>query len=278
MFTGGQDWGIPPLHPQRTRELGHRYTIAYLRHHMRHAGLLRVDHVMGLHRLYWTPRGMSAADGLYVRYPANELYAILCLESRRHRCGLVGENLGIVPWYVNEALAGHGMQSMHVMQYALSPDPQGRPAVPAVDSVASLNTHDIFPFEGFRLARDVDDRLDLRLLDEEGARRERGWREGLMRALAAFLEREGRLRGRVEEGALVRGCLEHLAAGPARTVLVNLEDLWLETDPQNVPGTWQERPNWLRRARRSFEAFRDAPDVVGPLREVNRLLRHHEDR
>src|SRR5262249_34955051 len=96
LFLGGQDWGLPPLHPERARTGGWRYVRDCVRHHMRHAGMLRVDHVMGLHRLYCVPAGMRATEGAYLRYPHEELYAILCLESARARCALVGEDLGTV--------------------------------------------------------------------------------------------------------------------------------------------------------------------------------------
>ena len=96
-FTKGQNWGFAPPHPQRQRERGYSHLLECLRFQMRHAGLLRLDHVMGLHRLYWIPRGFPATQGAYVSYPADELYALLSLESHRNQTALVGENLGTVP-------------------------------------------------------------------------------------------------------------------------------------------------------------------------------------
>src|SRR3990172_6909058 len=123
VFTQGQDWGFPPLHPEAIREQGYRYVIAYLRHQLQHTTLLRIDHVMGLHRLFWIPKGLEARDGVCVRYPAEELYAIFCLESHRHRASIVGENLGTVPAYVNSAMARHNLHRMYVLQYELDPGP-----------------------------------------------------------------------------------------------------------------------------------------------------------
>ncbi|MFB3062201.1 MAG: 4-alpha-glucanotransferase, partial [Candidatus Binatia bacterium] len=91
-FTGGQDWGIPPLQPETIREQGYRYPIAVIQHHLKYAGFLRIDHVMGLHRLFWIPKGMKPQHGVYVRYNAEESYAILSLESHRHQATLIGEN------------------------------------------------------------------------------------------------------------------------------------------------------------------------------------------
>ena len=94
LFHKGQNWGFPPLHPQKMREQGYRYPIAYLNHHMKYADILRVDHVMGLHRLFWVPQGMEATEGVYVRYPSDEMYAILSVESHKHRCLVVGRTWG----------------------------------------------------------------------------------------------------------------------------------------------------------------------------------------
>jgi len=271
MFTSGQDWGVSPLHPEQSRRNGYRYVLAYLRHHMHHAGAVRIDHVMGLHRLFWIPKGMGAADGVYVRTPAHELYAIVCLESHRHRCAVVGENLGTVPWTVESMLQKHGIHRMYVMQYALAPDPHGSPQPVADDTVASLNTHDMVPFEGFRRGLDIDARRELGLLNDDEARGETEGREALVRSLTAFLEREGLLAPGADPRALLRATLLHLARSPARIMLVNLEDLWLETRPQNVPGTWQERPNWTEKARLSFEAILENADIVEMLREIDRM-------
>src|SRR5262249_55173307 len=94
VFTKGQNWCFPPMHPEVSRLTHYEYTIAYLRNHLQNTRLLRIDHVMGLHRLFWIPRGFTGDKGVYVRYPAHEMYAILSLESHRHKAGVVGENLG----------------------------------------------------------------------------------------------------------------------------------------------------------------------------------------
>ena len=141
-FSKGQDWGFAPLHPRRIRESGYRYVLAFLRFQMHHARLLRIDHVMGLHRLYWVPRGFEARQGTYVNYPAEELHAIFNLESHRNRTRLVGENLGTVPPAVNESMERHGLREMFVVQFEERPDPKAALRSPPALSVASLNTHD----------------------------------------------------------------------------------------------------------------------------------------
>ena len=271
-FTGGQNWGFPPLHPEAMRKQGYHYFIACLRHHLQQASILRIDHIMSLHRLYWIPRGMEAKEGVYVRYPSDELYAILSVESHRHEAIIVGEDLGTVPRYVRRAMARHNMHRIYVMQYELAPTAgQVLRAVPAA-STASLNTHDMPPFAAFWRGLDIGDRVARGLLDDEGAGREWEAREGLKRSLVTFL----RGRGLLEEGAgdeypILRACLAFLAASPARVVLASLEDLWLETRPQNVPGTSDEHPNWRRKAQYTFEAFSRMPEVLATLQEVDRL-------
>jgi len=278
-FTQGQDWGFPPMHPQRGREEGFRYFRACLRHQFRHADILRIDHVMGLHRFFWVPRGMTAREGTYVGYPAEDLYAVLTLESHRNRVRIVGEDLGTVPPYVRPAMARHGLSRMFVVQFGLSPDPAKVTLLVPAESLACVNTHDMPTFASFWGGLDIDDRIDLGLLDEEGGRGERERRSRVKDTLAAFLRRKGRLQG-AGTGAepVLAACLSYLAASKAAVVIANLEDLYGETNPQNVPGTWKERPNWLRKARHGFEAFREMPDVIRALREVARFRKGEKAR
>ena len=272
LFTRGQDWGFPPLQPERLRERGYDHLIDCLRHHLEHAGMLRLDHVMQLHRLFWIPHGMDATAGVYVTYPAEELYAVLSLESHRYDATIVGENLGTVPPEVNEAMDRHEVLGMYVVQYELQPGSQGLREPPA-RSVASLNTHDMPTLQAFLQGKDVDDLQSLGFFTPEQAREERERREAIHRALEEALPPAERGRGAATSEALLRARLDHLAASPARMVLVNLEDLWRETEPQNVPGTHTERPNWQRKARYSFEEFSTRADVVEPLQRVDALRR-----
>jgi 4-alpha-glucanotransferase len=255
LFTGGQDWGFAPLVPQALRATGYRYLIEVFRHHLRHARMLRLDHVMSLYRLFWVPRGLDARRGVYVRYPEDELFAVLVLESARHRAVAIGEDLGTVPPAVRRAMERHGVQKMHVVQFEADPDRTPPVPPPPPDVVASLNTHDMPTFAGYWRGSEIDDQLDLGLIDGDEHRtaheRRATLRLGLSRAVGAG--------GEIEPGLVRQRLLERLAASRASYVLVNLEDLWLEPDPQNVPGTSHERPNWKRRARRSLdEIMKDA--------------------
>lgn len=278
-FTKGQNWAFPPLHPQQLRAHGYAYLIDALRTHLRYAGLLRVDHVMCLERLYWIPEGMDARDGVYVRYPREELFAVLTLESHRHQAQIVGENLGTVPEGLDEAMRRHGVAGMHVLQFALQPDEkQPLHSAPAT-SVASVNTHDMPPFAAFWTGLDVDDRLELGLLTDREADQERDLRARLRHLVVDFLRRRNLLANDTfDTEAVLEACLALLASSPAPVVLVNLEDLWQETQPQNTPGTWTERPNWRRRARYSLEEFSELPAVLRILRTVDRARRQADTR
>jgi 4-alpha-glucanotransferase len=255
-FSKGQNWGFSPLHPQRLREQGYRYLRDVLQHHMRHTGMLRLDHVMSLHRLYWIPPGCSATQGAYVSYPAEDFYAILSLESHRHKTIIVGENLGTVPNEVNRAMTRHRLRRMYVLQFAQSANPRAALAKPPLHSVASLNTHDMPTFAAHWRGRDIQDRVKLGLLTKIEAQKEHARRAKLNLALVKFLQANGFLNSNHEVIQIVQGCLSWLYDSPSDLVLINLEDLSAETLPQNVPGTSSERPNWRRKARLSLEQIR----------------------
>jgi 4-alpha-glucanotransferase len=271
LFHQGQDWGFPPLHPQKMREQGYRYPIAYLNHHMKYADILRVDHVMGLHHLFWVPNGMRATEGVYVRYPSDEMYAILSVESHKHQCLIVGENLGTVPPYVNDAMARHNVHGLYVTQYEvpLDPDAGVRDIPPA--AVASLNTHDMPPFSGFWQGLEIERWHALGLITEAEAKTRTEDRHTAKRSLARFLVQQGYLKGDLGDiGLVYKACLSFLADSPARMLLVNMEDLWLETEQQNVPGVVEGHPNWQRKARHDFDTFSKMPEVVELLGRAKR--------
>jgi 4-alpha-glucanotransferase len=273
-FTRGQNWGFPPLHPERLRETGYRYVAGTLRHSMRHAGMLRLDHVMALHRLWWIPEGLEASSGVYVRYRPDEMYAVVALESHRARCLVAGEDLGTVPAAVGNRMGRHRLLRSFVLQYELPGVRPGRlPAVPA-RSIASINTHDMPAFASFVRGDDIDDRRSLGLLDDREARAETRARAAMVRGLASALRRSGHLRGR-GGGAprLLNACLSWLGASPARVVVAGLEDLWGERRPQNTPGTSVERRNWQRRTLYNLETFTKMRSVRGPLARLDRARR-----
>ncbi len=271
-FTRGQNWGFPPLDPDAIREQRYEYFRACIRHHVSHAGILRLDHVMGLHRLFWIPEGGEPKDGVYVRYAEEELYAILVLEATRHDCAIVGEDLGTVPQYVPRMMEKHGLRRMYVVQYEIRPESEEPLASPAAASVASVNTHDMPSFAGFWSGRDIDDRLSQHLLDQKGAEEERKTREKTRSALTRRLKARGLLpRDTDDTIAVLEALLSFLSGSTAEIVLVNLEDLWLENEPQNVPGV--PGRSWRQKLRYTLEETRADDTVRRVLRTVQERRR-----
>jgi 4-alpha-glucanotransferase len=272
-FVRGQNWGFPPLHPEKIREGCYSHLRAYLHHHMRLAGLLRIDHVMSLHRLFWIPDGLKPAQGLYVGYHPEEMYAVFVLEAHRHQVLLVGEDLGTVPPEVAPTMARHDMHRMYVLPFQARPDPNDALAPIFSGAVASLNTHDMVPFAGYWKGLDIDDRVDLQLLTPAEAVKEHKARKEVCQALLKYLQQRDLLKAEADLKMIVRACLAFLCRGPASVILASLEDLWLEEKPQNVPGTLHERPNWQRRASHSLEQIKAMPALLETLREMDRIVK-----
>lgn len=270
LFAGGQDWGFRPLHPEAIRESGYEYVIACLHKQFESAGALRVDHVMGLHRLFCIPHGMEGTKGLYVRYRAEELYAILTLESHRNRCFVIGEDLGTVPDEVREAMERHGLLRMYVMQFALSTDAKNAVAPPPAQAVASINTHDTPTFASYWQDEDIDTRLRLEHCTRPQAKQERAARKPLREAVVQYLRDQHTLGEAHETADVLGGALNYAASSDARLVLINLEDLWGETHAQNVPGTVHEHANWQNRCQHALESLPEVPGLVDTLREIDR--------
>jgi len=271
MFHGGQNWGFPPLLPQANRDDHYRYLAETIRRQARFASMLRIDHVIGLHRQFWIPEGGDPSDGTYVSFPAEEQYAVLAIESHRNRCAIAGEDLGVVLDQVREAMARHRVQRMYVGQIQHPPSPT------PVESVAALNTHDLRPFAGFLQGLDIDDRLEEGLIDPGEETSARAQRAESVRRAAATLVEAGFLED-VEAGppALLDAWLRWLGAGPARFVLVNAEDLWLETRAHNVPGTRDDRPNWVGRATYTLADMEQSDRITGMLRRLSAARRRLE--
>jgi 4-alpha-glucanotransferase len=267
---GGQNWGLPPLIPERLRQDGYRLFIDTLRANLPPDGMLRLDHVMGLFRLFWIPRGRSAAAGAYVHYPAREMLGILALESRRRRTLIIGEDLGTVPPRVRRELARQSVLSYRVFYFERSgdgnfKDPEDYPPV----AVAAVTTHDLPTLAGYWQGEDIRLKNALGLFPQthlaaEGtAARERD-RERLLKITGATgVESAGK--GLAEASAEacpeeVRfGVLEYLARSRAALMEVRLEEIFGAPEQQNLPGTTTQYPNWRRKLPLTLEEMRRNP-------------------
>lgn len=262
----GQNWGIAPFHPLRLREVGYQPFIELLRHNMRRGGAVRLDHVMALFRLFWIPRGQPASVGTYVKYPAEDLLAILALESRRTKTLVVGEDLGTVPDWVRARLTAAKVLSYRVFYFERNQDGSfKRPSQYPAQSLAVVTTHDLPTLAGYWSGEDIHARAQLGLYPDEQAKQQdwRGRQEDKARILAV-LKMEGLLPHGISEDVaqvpimtpeLCRAVYAYLGRTPAWLVLVGLEDLIGEVSQANLPGTLDNYPNWRRKLSADLETL-----------------------
>ena len=262
-FPSGQDWGFSPVVPEASRAEGHRYIASSIAHQAELAGVLRIDHIMAWTRLYWIPHGFGLHEGTYVSYPAEELFAVLTLESHRHRCEIVGENLGTVPREIDKALPRHGIRGMYLAEFEAGN--QRRITAPSATEVAMIGTHDTPTFAGWVEGVDIDDRVKHKLLASSAVPRARKERGAAVRALARRLRCDAGNHKR-----FLAELLEWLGQSDSSLVIPWLEDLWLEDRGVNLPGTRSsERLNWQRPMRRLLDEVVKDPEVVELVRRLD---------
>jgi len=227
--AGGQDWGLPPFVPWRLRSLGYEPFVHTVRAALRHAGALRIDHVMGLFRLFWIPEGCTAEEGTYVRYPGTDLLDIVALESVRAGAEIVGEDLGTVEDHVRAQLAERAVLSCRVVWFEREL-PESFPA----QALASVSTHDLPTIAGVWSGADLTDQQQAGVEPNEAG-------------LAAHRRRLEELTGLGPDAPLADVVIEtyrRLACAPSRIRTASLEDVLLVEERPNLPGTTVERSNW----------------------------------
>ncbi|MGW3019270.1 4-alpha-glucanotransferase [Streptomyces longwoodensis] len=249
----GQDWGLPPWRPDRLAACGYAPYRSLLRALFRSAGALRIDHVMGLFRLWWVPQGEPPTQGTYVRYDAEAMLAVLVLEASRAGALVIGEDLGTVEPGVRERLRERGVLGTSVLWFERDWTGDGHPLPPEswrADCLATATTHDLPPTAARLSGEHVElrDRLGLltRPLDVERAEAAADiaeWREVLAR-LGLAAAGSGAGEGGSSEEAEVQAVHRFLLRTPAHMVGVWLPDGVGDRRPQNLPGTWDQYPNW----------------------------------
>jgi (1->4)-alpha-D-glucan 1-alpha-D-glucosylmutase len=267
----GQDWGLPPEVPRRLRDDGYRSFAAMIRANMRHAGALRIDHVMGLMRRFWVPPGGSAADGTYVQYPFDDLAGIVALESHRARCIVIGEDLGVVPDAIRSAMREMRMLSYRPLYFEQGEGGTFRPpqALPRM-ALSVVSTHDLPTLRGFWRGADIEARQSRRLFPDDETRARSIVDRARDRAqLMVALEREGLLPpGRSTDpmsmpdvdAAFVQAVHRYLARSPTMLVMVQPDDVFEHVDQVNLPGTTEsEHPNWRLRLVETLEDWPSDP-------------------
>ena len=279
--TDGQVWGLPPLDPLRLEADGYAHMAGLFAANMRHAGALRVDHVLGLARQFWVPQGASGADGAYVGFPLNDLLGQLALESHRARCLVIGEDLGTVPAGLRDALAGEAVLSYRVLPFETDAG-VFRPAAayPSL-ALACVSTHDLPPFAGWWDGVDIAERRTLGLgtaTETEQAAAERlADKAALLRALAQAELIDADLdAARTPAAQVIWAVHAFIAATPCRLAVAQVEDLAGERVAVNLPGTDRQRPNWRRRLAAPLDAVLADPAARAIL-EAIRAGRGRED-
>ncbi len=254
----GQNWGFSPADPLRLRASGYEYLIELLRRNFRYGGAIRLDHVMALFRLFWIPRGLPASKGTYVHYPAEDLLAILALESVRAQVLVIGEDLGTVPDWVRQRLGTAGVLSYRVFYFERTWEGGWKPpgAYPS-QSLAVAATHDLPTLSGYWDGADIATRAELGFVSSEESKMSAlAERQREKAAIMAALRSEGlwppglpddAAHGPAMTWELARAIHVYLARTPAWLVLANVEDVIGARAQTNVPGTVDQHPNWRRK-------------------------------
>lgn len=277
----GQSWGLPPVSPLAVRQQHYQPFIDLLRCNMRDAGLLRIDHVMGLMHQFWIPAGASGSEGAYVRFPLQDLLAIVALESQRHQCAVVGEDLGTVPDELRHEIAHAGLLSTRLLYFEKNwhgdhgfIDPGDYPE----QAVVTIGGHDLATLYGYWRGGDLDQLSELgRLGDQQHTEQQYEIRRQDRERLIQLLQRNGfesTLNADTLEIApqdineLATQVYELLGRTPCRIIMVQLTDVFAELDQINVPGTVDECPNWQRRLNPPLEGWSQHPALLQTLKAV----------
>jgi glycogen debranching enzyme GlgX/4-alpha-glucanotransferase len=256
----GQVWHLPPLNPLSLQSTAHRAFWQPLRANMRHAGVLRIDHVLGLSRLFCIPDGGKARDGTYIAFPLDDLIGQLKLESVRHECAVVGEDLGTVPAGLRDKLAEADVLSYRVLWFERDNSTFRAPASYPSKAAACVSTHDLPTLSGWWIGEDIEERHCLHQLTDEARDRALADRalekEKLILALqGAGLADPDVLAEAVMAPSLVAAIHAFIGSTPCSIVLAQAEDLAGEVTAVNLPGTDRERPNWRRKLNATSDAL-----------------------
>ncbi len=273
----GQGWGIPPQDPAALQAQRLQGFVRLIRNNMRYYGAMRLDHVMSLCRLWWVPGGLSAIDGAYVYYPLQQLLTVLCLESARNACLVVGEDLGVVPDEMREAMSEFDLYHYKVLLFEKDNGRFRRPDEYVAHALATATTHDMPTLRSYWEGLDIELRQRLNLYPSKEIasavmrERERD-RELLLTALRDQGLSPAAPATPVEPFSAELANAVHLYLARSSTALVALqiEDLLGMTEPVNVPGTFHEYPNWQRKLCADIEEIAAREDIAAHLAEVGR--------
>jgi len=268
----GQDWGLAPLSPAALVERGFEPYREAIDAALRHAGAIRIDHAMSLYRLFWIAEGLSAADGLYVRYPFHAMLKTLGAVSQARHAIVIGEDLGVVPPGFREVMQRTEIQSYRVFFFEKHDDFFAPPVHYPREALACLTTHDLHTLAGWWSGRDIEVRHAIGMVEGVDRFRLREERAHWRRRLLGLLQDQGLLPDDMEPvlraeakappdmpESLVVALHAAIARAPARLVVVQAEDLTGAVEQVNIPGTTTEHPNWRRKLTVELEELADSP-------------------
>ena len=258
----GQDWGLSGFSPQALVATGFDPFLSTVRAAMRYAGGVRIDHIMGLQRLWLVPEGASAADGAYLEYPLDDFLRLLALESHRHGAVVIGEDLGTVPRGFRRRIAEAGIAGMDVMWFERNRGSFRTPARWRRDAVSMTTTHDLPTVAGWWSGSDIEVRESLGLSAAGETEERQRDRRRLWRAFAAAGTAEGQAPPPNDPAPAVDAALAYVASSPAPLMLAPVEDLLGLTEQPNLPGTIDQHPNWRRRLEPPAAQLFDQPVVA----------------
>lgn len=280
----GQNWGLPPINPHELKDLHFSAFIETIKNNMEKADILRLDHIMGLMRLFWIPNGKEPSEGAYVRYPMEELFAILCLESHRNKCMVVGEDLGTVPEEVREIMGHKKIFSSSVFLFEKEGHRYKLPGEYREYSVATITTHDLPTLRGFWELRDIELRKRLNLFKDSALEQLHiSSRESDKKAILSMLKEAGFLGNDTVDdellnnysGEILKAVHRFLIRTTSKITLFQIEDLIGEIDQKNLPGTTSEYPNWRLRLPIFFDEFFKSDIFLWLIQEINNQVKSH---
>lgn len=263
----GQDWGLTSFSPRALVSGGFAPFLATVRAAMRNAGGIRIDHAMGLTRLWLVPQGADPADGAYLSYPVIDLLRLLALESQRHRAVVVGEDLGTVPDGFREALDSAGLHGMRVLWFERHGQAFSAPDAWDQTAVAMTSTHDLPTVAGWWRGSDITTRaaagrLGVGVTEAEVAAERASDRPVLWQAFVAAGVAEGEAPSQGGTESVVDAALAFIAATRSPLCLPPIEDLMGVEEQPNLPGTIDEHPNWRRRFSADAGTLLDEPSTA----------------
>ena len=279
----GQNWGLPPMDPEQLYQQGYQPIIDLFASNMQHSGALRIDHAMALLRLWWVTKGDHADKGGYVYYPVDDLLGILALESHRHQTLIIGEDLGTVPEEIREKLADNGVYSYRVFFFEQAKDGGFySPSHYPVQSMSTLTIHDFPTLIGYWHCNDLALGKDLGLYPTEeilqplyDSRHDN--KQQILNTLHGHGAISDNIPRTVEHVGMTQelnyGMQVHMATGSSALLSLQLED-WLQMDkPVNIPGTFDEYPNWKRKLSRNLEDIFTQPEVLALAQRIDSARR-----